>query len=115
MFGCVTLQSNDLETPLHVASANNNIELVMLIVEEGGLCFIDSTDQFGDTPLFNACRCRNLEMVKYLIEKGSNPLFVNAVTKETVAHIACRMGNSDILCEVIKKPMDNPLLENWYG
>ena len=62
-------------------------------------CNIDAIDKYGDTALFNACRMGNIEVIQKVIsaEPECNRLFVNHITKESPAHIACRKNRLDIL------------------
>ena len=89
-----TTTVTDQDTPLHLACSNNNMNLVIKFVNGASL---NAVGQYGDTPIFNACRSGDLEMVQYLIKKGSNPIYVNISTKESPVHIACRMGRYNVL------------------
>ncbi len=101
------------ETPLHLACTDNHVtaEILTKLVSTS---VVNSVDQYGDTPIFNACRCGNLAMVQFLIEKGSNPLFVNTLTKETPVHIACRTGKHDILEVLLYKSPTTKFKGNTY-
>ena len=39
---------------------------------------IDLVDEYGDTPLLYAAKGLNLDLVKYLLEEGANPDYVNS-------------------------------------
>ena len=84
------------ETPLHVACLHSDSAVAHLFLDVDHLC-IDMPDQYGDTPLMNACRSGNLHLVKCLAERGCNPLHINSVSKEMTVHVACRMQRLDIL------------------
>ena len=104
------------ETPLHLACGNNSFDLAKKIFANSGTLCINIPDRNGDTPLFNACRCANLEIIAYLISNGSDPLYINNQTKETPVHIACRMGRADILQTLLTDNIDiNSLGGNIYG
>ncbi len=90
------------ETPLHLVTASSHVT-VEVLTKFVNSSVVNSVDQYGDTPIFNACRCGNLVVVQFLIEKGLDPLFVNLLTKETPVHIACRMARHDILEALLTK------------
>ena len=85
----VNIQTEDGETALHIAS-NVTPEIIHDLLKNANLKCQNVPDKYGDTPLFNACRIKDTEVVKVMIESGCDPLFVNGITKETPVHIACR-------------------------
>ena len=97
----VTVQTSETkETPLHLACCQTDSELVKHLLER---CIPkqdipDIPDVYGDTPLFNACRSGNIDIVQQLLAgKFCDSLYVNSRTLETPVHIACRMGRLDIV------------------
>ena len=94
----VTAQTSQTkETPLHIACCQKDPELVKCLLQR---CISnqDIPDVYGDTPLFNACRTGNIDIVQQLLAgKYCNSLYVNGRTLETPVHIACRMGRLDIV------------------
>jgi ankyrin repeat protein len=87
------------ESALHVACCCDSADMAVRLLECDKQSCHNSMDAYGDTPLFNACRVENvdLELIGLMIEKGCNPRIVNAATKETPIHIACRRGRIDIM------------------
>ena len=93
-----TQTTDSLETPLHLACCCDSTEYTFALLDDDHYaCSLDAVDAYGDTPLFNSCRLGSKEMIKKLIAKGCNCSFVNRITKETPAHIACRTNQLDVL------------------
>ena len=92
------------QTPLHFACYHPNLELVEMLLSCHSIeNTLNKADAFGDSPLYNACRFGQVGIVQLLVEKGSNPLFVNKLTQETPVHIACRMGRVDLLKVLLQR------------
>ena len=85
------------ETPLHLVSLHANPAIIDLLLGNECLSNIDTPDIFGDTPLMNACQGGSMTLVKHLVDKGCNPVYVNSLSKEMPVHVACRMKRLDIL------------------
>ena len=105
------LEKSDLDTvneygemPLHLATCDpNGMEYVKAIVGSNSNG-INAPDQYGDTPLFNACRTKNKEMVLFLLNQPQcEVLTVNKHTNESIATIACRLSWMEILREIFKR------------
>ncbi len=77
---------------------------------------LNSKDAKGDTPLFNAFRTKNIEMILYLINYPSCDVFIkNDMTNETVANIACRFKWKDILSNLLSQGVHPVKLQNYMG
>lgn len=72
-----------LSTALHMASANNHLEVAKYLVD---LCkddqdilkqIIDAKNESGNTPLHWACLNGHLEIVKVLCDAGAQPFITN--------------------------------------
>lgn len=63
------------QTPLHIASHWNNIEIVRILVEHQSESDINLSDGSLNTPLHLACG--DLKLMKYLIYHGANPCLRN--------------------------------------
>ena len=60
--------------------------------------------------MFNACRIENVKLVQTLVSQPDcDTLYVNPVTKETPAHIACRINRLDILRVLVHEEIGVPL------
>ena len=91
--------SDTSETPLHLACCCHSSEFALaLLNDQRYTCSLNAVDRYSDTPLFNACRLGNIEIIQRIIAKSDCTRFmVNHITKETPAHIACRKNRFDIL------------------
>ena len=71
---------------------------------------LNVADKFGDTPLFNACRVGSVALIQFLVKQvNCERLFVNEITNETPAHIACRMNRLDVLKVILSEGINAPL------
>lgn len=69
------LSINYKTTPLHRAAANNNIELVKLLVEKYE-ANVDLQTSTGETALVGAIKRNRLEIAQYLLKKGADPTII---------------------------------------
>ena len=101
------------ESPLHLACLHDDSSVASLIldskVEHSN---IDIQDNYGDTPLMNACRKGNAFLVKRLIDEGCNPMYANEHSMETPVHVACRMQRLDILQILVQNCINNSKIDN---
>ncbi|KAK1425216.1 hypothetical protein QVD17_20563 [Tagetes erecta] len=74
-------------TPLHVASANGDLEMVQELVRVGGRDVCCFKDQDGFTPLHLAAMNERLEVVKALVRVNKDAAKEVLVTGETILHM----------------------------
>ncbi len=105
------------ESMLHIVTCNpTGLEYMkkynnLLKVES-----LNLKDVKGDTPLFNAFRNRNKEMIFYLFNYSSCDVFIiNHMTNETVANIACRFQWKDVLLKLLLQGAHPVKLQNYMG
>jgi len=55
---------------MFIARENGNEAIVKCLVEHGAN--INKETDYGETPLFNACKSGNEAVVKYLVKLGAN-------------------------------------------
>lgn len=76
------MQDSNLQLPLHIAFTKLKSDLIpssmKLVQAVSGECEITCTacDNNGNTPLHNACLCRNWEVVKCLLKKNEKALTI---------------------------------------
>jgi len=87
----ITIESFDLEdkkkTACHIACEIGNLELLKFLKDRYN-CNLEARDCEEMTPLFYALESRNLEVIKYLTEKGAN-LEHNDFVRQTPFYYAC--------------------------
>ena len=80
-----------------VAIKDNNIELLKILINKNN---VDSTDEYGDTLLYEAVYYNNIDIIKLLLERGANPLF-KCRAGNTPLHLAVEYANKKVLDELI--------------
>ena len=108
--------TNDGETLLHFATSCSDLSYVKRIIAHPTFNSLNHRDKYGDTPVFNACRTGDIEMLTLIVgHKDCNLLAVNEAN-ETIFTIACRMSNTKILCFLFQKIICYPpKLQNYLG
>jgi len=85
-------RDNQESTPLHAATAANDLATIRLLLERG--VNVNAADAVGMTPLMNAAGNNNLKAVELLLARGAS---VNAVSKpqtqQSVKNGAIALGN----------------------
>ena len=104
-------------TPLHIATCDcNGLEYVKAITADSNFESVNVRDINGDTPLFNACRTKNEDMIIYLMNLPKCDLLIVNEKNETVANIACRLSLNIILGKFFEKIVCYPnKLQNYLG
>ncbi|XP_061183603.1 glycerophosphocholine phosphodiesterase GPCPD1-like [Saccostrea echinata] len=97
---------SDLEngtTILHIAVANNNSDIVKLLLRAGA--DVKTANNQGRTPLHIASRSGNADITKQLIDAGSD---VDATTKDcrTALHTATWRGHTDVVRLLVEANAD---------
>lgn len=67
------------DTVLHIAARNNSLNDALVFLQKGAL--IDLKGDLGHTPLHYACMFGNIEMVKLLLDNGSDKNIQNEFEK----------------------------------
>lgn len=88
------------QTPLHLAAANGQLEVCMLLLELGAS--IDATDDLGQKPIHVAAQNNFSDVAKLFLQQ--HPSLVNATSKDgnTCAHIAAMQGSVKVIEELMK-------------
>ena len=106
----VDIKDNRGLTPLNWTAIKGDIHFLKLLIEKGG-AKIDEPSPKGWTALLYAARGGWGEIVKYLIEKGSNWLHQDN-SGGTVAHHAIEKDKEDILEILIQYSIDIDIADN---
>lgn len=94
----VDVPNNDGMTPLHVLAeqitGDNDVNIARILIEAGAP--IDAVDSATNTPLMRAIRRENVQLVKFLLEKGANKDIAGPGGR-TALEIATDTGNDEII------------------
>jgi ankyrin repeat protein len=83
-------------TPLHAAAEVGNLECAALLLEHGADINAVANDYSGPfTPVVQAIRCRQAEMVRFLLEKGADLNVAGG--PETALHPFCRPAGLEMV------------------
>jgi ankyrin repeat protein len=85
---------------IHIAVSQNSIEIVKLLIENK-ICNVYMENNYAKTPLIIACEIGSIEIVKYLVEKGSD------IDKEYFITYSLSKFNSNPLSISIEKKHTN--------
>ena len=97
--GCLKASSAKKKTFLHIAARSNNSEILKDLVKEN-VIDVNSCDEYGETPLFEACRFNQLKSIEYF------------ATLSTVDYNHCNNDEKDALTismELLDKNSDNEI------
>ena len=78
------------DTVLHIAARNNSLNDALVFLQNGAL--IDLKGDLGYTPLHYACMFGNIEMVKLLLDNGSDKNIQNELVKNEFGENAVRIA-----------------------
>jgi ankyrin repeat protein len=81
-------------TPLHLASRNEHIEVLQILVEK--YSNLDIRDDNGLTPLHHTCQSGALETAAFLLEQGADPAILDAFGR-TPFVVAWQYGHKDLI------------------
>ncbi|XP_060091956.1 ankyrin repeat domain-containing protein 55 [Heteronotia binoei] len=118
--GCVTLLRNGAKQnipdkngrlPLHAATADPNVRLLSVLLQQSDLSEINHQDAEGMTSLHWAAFHNRPQHVQILLQKGADPTLVDKDFK-TALHWAVQSGNR-FLCSIILSHHQGPLIINY--
>ncbi|XP_046571003.1 ankyrin repeat and KH domain-containing protein mask-like [Haliotis rubra] len=92
--------SNNKQTILHLACRGGNTEIIKYLLKHTTVD-IDSRDASGWTPVMQAAIRGHKDAFDVLVESGADLSQVSN-NKETILHMACGVGNVDIIMYLLK-------------
>ncbi|KAM6224350.1 ankyrin repeat domain-containing protein 55 [Rhynchocyon petersi] len=118
--GCVSLLRNGAKhnipdkngrLPLHAATAEPDVRLLTVLLQQSNLSEINHQDNEGMTPLHWAAFHNQPQHTQILLKKGADPTLVDKDFK-TALHWAVQSGNK-ILCSIILSHHQGPSIINY--
>ncbi|CAO2592609.1 Ankyrin repeat domain-containing protein 55 [Lemmus lemmus] len=118
--GCVSLLRNGAKhnipdkngrLPLHAATAEPDVRLLIVLLQQSSLSEINHQDAEGMTPLHWAAFHNRPQHTQVLLKKGADPTLVDKDFK-TALHWAAQTGNR-ILCSIILSHHQGPSIINY--
>nr|XP_012631118.1 ankyrin repeat domain-containing protein 55 isoform X2 [Microcebus murinus] len=118
--GCVSLLRNGAKhnipdkngrLPLHAATAEPDVRLLTVLLQQSSLSEVNHQDSEGMTPLHWAAFHNQPQHAQVLLKKGADPTLVDKDFK-TALHWAVQSGNR-ILCSVILSHHQGPSIINY--
>lgn len=97
----LTLKGDDGMTCLHLAAQSGHLECCHVILGQTNLPrkFLNLQDEGGWTPLVWACENKHETAIKYLLERGSDPLITDA--EGNIALHWAALSGSRVTCEML--------------
>ena len=85
-----------MDTPLHTACMDNNLEQVVRLLgtNPDDVC---KKNILGDTPLHIACKRQNIDIITAILNKNKRCMDEQNLTEDTPLMIACLMRNDEIV------------------
>ncbi|CAN1282895.1 Putative E3 ubiquitin-protein ligase XBAT31 [Linum perenne] len=101
----------DRQSPLHIAAANGQIEILSMILERS--VDPDVVNRHKQTPLMLAAMHGKISCLKMLIEAGANILKFDSLNGRTCLHYAAYYGHSDCLQVILSTAQSSPVAASW--
>ena len=98
------VEDNTGQSPLHLAIANHNLEIVELLLEHHS-SIVNFEDRNGETPLYFAVSQGNVEIVEELLKQNADTNCKN-MNGDSLLKFAISKGNIEIAKELLKHGAD---------
>ncbi|KAL3311120.1 hypothetical protein Ciccas_010304, partial [Cichlidogyrus casuarinus] len=101
----INMGNEDGATPLHVAAANNSIDVIAYIFSLDESYQKNSIDEDGDSVMHYACAAGHTSMVSLLLEHNFEFEHLNSL-RETAFDVACKKGQLAVLKLLVRAGAD---------
>ncbi|CAJ1955742.1 unnamed protein product [Sphenostylis stenocarpa] len=101
----------DRHTPLHIAAANAQIEILSRLLD--GSLNPDVLNRHKQTPLMLAAMHGNIACVEKLLLAGANVLMFDTISGRTCLHYAAYYGHSSCLKAILSAAQSSPVAASW--
>ncbi|CAM6121588.1 unnamed protein product [Calypogeia fissa] len=101
----------DRQTPLHLAAAHGQLEVLSMLLERGALP--NALNRSGQTPLMLACKSGRGTCIEHLLKAGANVLGFDFSYGRTCLHYACRGGHADCVLKILDTSRSGPVSHSW--
>ena len=104
----INAATGDGETPLHLATSANLCSFAERIFAHPNFSSLNHQDEYGDTPIFNACRMGDINMLSMFADHQDCNLLIVNKCNETIFNIACRLKMAEVLRFLFSKITSYP-------
>ena len=110
-------EKEEQKTPFHVAIEHNQTKVVTLLLSRQFSILSDpklllrqmqATDKYGNNPMHKACRFRNPDMIRLLLDKKVGKL----TQRNIIGKLPLEMPHNDILNDIVINDVFREYLEN---
>eukprot|EP00262_Sarcandra_glabra_P006573 TRINITY_DN1890_c0_g1_i1.p1 TRINITY_DN1890_c0_g1~~TRINITY_DN1890_c0_g1_i1.p1 ORF type:complete len:442 (-),score=67.42 TRINITY_DN1890_c0_g1_i1:331-1656(-) len=101
----------DRLSPLHIAAANGQIEVLSMILDQYD--HPDLLSRRKQTPLMLAAMHGKIACVEKLLQAGANVLMFDSLHRRTCLHYASYYGHSDCLKAILAAAHSTPVADSW--
>lgn len=91
-------------TPLYLACANGNTEMIRLLLDAGG--DVNAADPAGETPLMTVSRVGNIDAVRLLLDRGAVVDAKDPEFQQTALMVAIRENHPDVVRLLVDRHAD---------
>jgi ankyrin repeat protein len=100
----VNIPTSEGLSPLHLAVIVQSQEIVDALIQNGAI--VDMVNNYGQTPLLQACLGGNLEIIRLLLKAGANPGHQNHQAHSVLHYLAAYCYDATLVEEIIERGAD---------
>lgn len=107
----ISIADLDGKTALHMACAESNINMVMMLTNNNQ-CDLNTSDLMKQTPLHWAAISGHHHLVHILLDRGASD-GIRDVTGATALHLACSKNHSQCVATLLNRPTCSYLPDDY--